>query len=842
MKFLFWVVALVSLPARADWPMLHGDSEHSGYVDLSVRPPFRLAWARHFDEERLGTAMEPIVADNKVFIATHAGNLYALDAQSGNPQWRFAGTGAFLNSPACAGGVVIAASSEGYLYALEGSSGTLRWNFFAGHSGFSASPIVAKEHIFICTRAGEFLALGLKSGKLSWQLKFDAPIRQTAAYLDDRVFVTAEDLRVRCLQASSGKLLWTSEPLAGQTARDYYPMLLRSGNRSLVIVRTNPIDSMANHITQDRHMLCQQAGIDDRDWRSIDAWIKSEPARGNGELWTKEQQAIVQYLEERRETRSFFVLDAATGKPALTPPVLWVAGCQGVGAMPALSADGRLLVFYRSAYGNWNHGVAPLVALGLLDLNQNRITPLFHKSGIQPPWNTFWGTADESQNFVVANDTVLIVHQGTLSGFNLKSNDLFPIWGERDTFGGFRNPPWARNEWHGPARSGVAVAGNRIYWQTGSRILCLVAGEKGDPAQDVRLNASTLRTQRGPKLKPPGTEDGKRQLTEAVAEFIAQRWAPLYVEPGLHGREFFFDGSGDIFESLAWAYPCLPAALQRKTKTYLATEWADHFPCSRAAGHSLKDGQRREFFWTPANLLSRLGHDKLPHPFGNVYSTWLYAEKCGERQRVHESWPRIKKAWEQFAESGWRLDRDKGDLYANRYLSSLIAFQNMAREAGDSAVAAAAKLKEDETSEALLAWWRHSAARLTTNAYKGSAELDPFINSGDGLFFRIAPHRHKIALFHELTPEVAAVVKSNAPEAVEKIWRAFESLCPTWHLMGEERQVHYGENFVDPPDFALDAFKAWLRDASAQELARRVDIPFCRADLSCITKLALAVR
>ena len=122
--------------------------------------------------------------------------------------------------------------------------------------------------------------------------------------------------------------------------------------------------------------------------------------------------------------------------------------------------------------------------------------------------------------------------------------------------------------------------------------------------------------------------------------------------------------------------------------------------------------------------------------------------------------------------------------------------------------------------------------------------MDPFINSGDGLFFRVAPHRHKIALFHDLTPEVAAIVKSNAPEAVEEIWRAFESLCPTWHLMGEERQVHYGENFVDPPDFALDAFKAfaWLRDASAQELMRHVDIPFCRADMSYITKLALSVR
>jgi hypothetical protein len=92
-----------------------------------------------------------------------------------------------------------------------------------------------------------------------------------------------------------------------------------------------------------------------------------------------------------------------------------------------------------------------------------------------------------------------------------------------------------------------------------------------------------------------------------------------------------------------------------------------------------------------------------------------------------------------------------------------------------------------------------------------------------------------------LTPEVAARVKAKAPEAVEKVWRTFSALCPTWHLVGEERQVHYGENFLDPPDLALDAFTslAWMAGASATDLAQRVDVPFCHADLYYIAKVAI---
>jgi hypothetical protein len=90
---------------------------------------------------------------------------------------------------------------------------------------------------------------------------------------------------------------------------------------------------------------------------------------------------------------------------------------------------------------------------------------------------------------------------------------------------------------------------------------------------------------------------------------------------------------------------------------------------------------------------------------------------------------------------------------------------------------------------------------------------------------------------------VAERVRRGAPEAVEAVWRMFTMLYATWALVGEERQVHFGENAIDPPDLAMDAFRVltWLQDGEAAELARRVDLPFCRADLYYLLKLALTL-
>jgi len=831
----------------ADWPMVRGNAARTGYVEAELKPPFRVAWARHFQGERIGSAVEPIVAEGKVFIGTHSGNLYALDAATGEPLWRFQAGGPFLHSPAYADGTIVAANTDWCIYALDATRGSARWRLPVGPGGFAASPLIVESTVYIGARMGDFLAIDLKSGKERWRRDAipDEPFRQTATFADGRIVATAESLCGLAYDAKSGHNLWMSARLVGQTARDYYPVVTKVGARTAIIVRTNPVIQFSQLIGRDRHFLCQQAGADDSDWRKLDAWIKSEKSVGTPELWAKEQEAIVRYLGEHRDSQTFFVLDAMTGKELPPPPVLWAAGCQGVGTPPVVLPDGKILVYYRSAYGNWTHGVAPMVALGLLDLEKNRIEPLRHTSGAQPPWNTFWGTADESQNFVVAGKTVLIVHQSTLSGFDLETKKLFPIAGERDSWGGFRNLPWARNEWNGPARGGVAVVGNRIYWQTGSRVLCIVAGEKGERAKEAGIDGRSVAAQQAPTPPAPHPEWLRSELNRTAKVLVLYPWAPLYVEPGLAGREFLFDDRGDLFEALAWAFPKLQDDLGFQAKTYLAAIWFAHPPFAMEAWHPHGYPNRRETFWdwTPRELPRDVRADRPHHPFGNLHAIWLYAERCGEWERVQAAWPALKACYEDFAKTNWRLDPAKGDLHANRYLASLLAFERIAEKAGDAALAAQAKAKAAETGDALVAWWQRVGEKIALPVIKDIGEWDRFIGSGDVLFFRVIPHNSKIALFRGLTPEVAALVKAKAPEAAEKVWRTFETLCPTWYLMGEERQVHFGENFVDPPDFALGAFQAlaWLRGASREELLRRVDIPFCHADLAYLMKLALAL-
>lgn len=852
-RVVFWCLLIVLFAtarppadARADWPQLRGNPQRTGFTPESLKPPFRLAWAAEFTDERLGTAMEPIVADGRVFVATHAGNLYALEARTGEARWRFTAPGPFLHSPACAAGRVVAACAGGGVYAVDASSGKLVWAHVPEGTvgGFAAAPLIAGGQVFLGSRAGRFWSLNLTNGTVLGHAQFDAPIRQPAALAGDRVIVTAEDLVVRAFATKAvrtGAEVWQA-PVSGQTARDYPPVVVPGADgRTRVVVRTNPLRHMAQRIARDRSLLARQAGVDDRDWRTLDAWVKSDAARGTPELWAAEQAAIRAHLDAQPDARTFFTFDAETGAAQPDAPVLWAAGCQGVGSPPALTADGRLLVFHRSAYGNWNQGVAPLVALGLLDLAHNRIEPLFHTRGSQPPWNTFWGTADESQNFTVAGRLVFIVHQGTLSGFDLETRDLFAIHGERDTFGGFRNPPWARNEWHGPARGGVAVAGNRVFWLTGSRLLCLVSGENGAPGPLRTISAAGVPGEAAPALPPP---DLRGELHAAVRELLSRRWAPLWVEPGLAGREFFFAHSGEAFAALAWVYPHLAGSpLQARVRDWLAAEWERHPPFSAQGAYALDAGARREFFPMAGADLTRTGLDKPPHPFGHLAAVWLYATRVGATHRVLAAWPQLRACFADWRQTGWRLDGTRGDLYANRYLGALLALERAAELAGDPETAQAARDLAGTTSRELAVWWRRAAQEPAAGSFPGVGALDAFIGGGDALSFKVAPHRHKIALLRDLTPEVAERVRAEAADAVEAVWRRFTRLHATWWLVGEERQVHFGENLVDPPDLALGAFQAlaWLRGADADELARRVDRPFGRADFSHLMKLGIAL-
>lgn len=840
-------VLLFTANAKADWSTLRGNPQRTGYIEAEIKKPFHIEWVRHLDRERFGTAMEPIIADGKVFVATHNGGLYALDALNGDLIWSFKARGAFLHSPAYSDNTVVAVNTDGYVYALDSSNGEIKWSYFTWYGGASSSPLIADGIVCVGIRDWHIIGLDLITGNKNSMFSVNygdepyVPVRQTASYYKGKIFITTEDLHVQCID-TKGRFIWISDALIGQSARDYYPIVTEANGHTYVIIRTNPVINMAKLISQDRHFICESAGVDDSDWKKLDEWTKSKDAIGNPELMAKEQDVIVQYLENHPEAQTFFILDGETGKKMDLPPILWCSGCQGIGTPPVVMPDGRLLVFYRSVYGNWNMGVAPLVALGLLDLKTMRIEPLMHKHGMQPPWNTFWGTADESQNLVVAGNTLLIIHQGTLSGFDMQTKELFLIAGNRDSWGGFKNLSWARNEWHGPARGGVAVVDNRIYWMTGSRIICIATGENGQNADDVEINANNIKTINMPAMIP-NQKLAKEFLELEIGKATLNKWAPFIMEPGLAGTALAFDNSGGTFEALSWAYPYLTDDSKNMVKDLLDIEWTSYPPFSQPL-YDLNEGKRREYYGVLSKPLTRIDAEKSPHPFGNIYAIRLYADRCNEWSKVLSSWKDIKASFDDFTKSGWKLDPNNGNLYANRYLSSLMAFVDIADKAGDREAIDQAKPMIEQTTDALIQWWKRCSKKMSLPVFNNISQLDNFIGKGDALFFQITPHRSKIALFHDITPEVAEVLREKIPDEINNVWDAFIALCPTWYIVGEERQVHYGENYIDLPDFCIDAFKAmaWLKNVkSPDELGKYLDIPLCRADLNYIIKLSIII-
>lgn len=843
------ILLLLSSIALPDWPTLHADSRHSGSSSGEVRPPFRLRWVRHFKDERLGSSTEPIIAGGLVFIATHSGNVYALSATTGEPAWRFSSGRPFLQAPAAsADGKLVVAADTDSLFLLAAANGTLIRTMSRESGGFAAAPVISQGSVFVGSRTGWFFAEKLGEAKPAWAVKLGIPIRQTAAVADNRVFVTTEDLCLHCLDVKTGRLLWTTERMNGQTVRDSYPVIVGDGDRAAVIVRTNPLLSFSSQIADDRDLLLKNAGVEGRGWKAIDAWTKDRKSLGTPVLQSKEQKAISDHLRNNPVAQTFYAFDAATGRRvnASPPPVMWTGGCQGVGLAPAVLPDGRLIVEYRTAYSNWNLGVAPLVGLGLLDLTENRITPLVHDGGMQPPWNTFWGTADEQQNLeVVGGRTLLLIHQSTLAGFELKTQHLFPIRGERDSWGGYRNLPWALNEWNGPGRGGVAIDGNRLYWITGSRIECIECGRDGVDAKDVEINSADVPASRALPPEKPDFPLVKELLTTAVDELISQSWAPLYVEPGLAGREDLFDESGPAFHALSLAYPHLPSTQQAHVRDWLADEWKQHPPFSKHSRYDLSAGTHREWFPLPnyAVLSGAAGAYTGPHPFGNIAAISLYADRCDAWPRVLAAGPELRECYDDFSKTGWALDASKGDLYANRYVASLLAYARIAEKSGDSARANAARKTAERAIGALAGWWSRAADESEPRTTKNITELDRFITGGNRLFLAIKPHRAKLALFCDLTPEVAERVRAKVPKAADTVWRDFQLVCPTWDVIGQEPQVHYGENFLDPPDFSMSAFEAmaYLRRATAAELSRRVDLPWCKADINYIAKLAMVL-
>lgn len=145
------------------------------------------------------------------------GWVYAIDARTGGPVWRFQASVRGLNSPpAVSGDVVYAAHSEespdggpmGRVVAINGvGSGDITktheiWRADGLTVGFAA-PTVAEGRVYVVDNFGNLHALDQKTGKVLWQHALGTIGRAAPVFADGRLYLTEQNGKVLVVEPSA---------------------------------------------------------------------------------------------------------------------------------------------------------------------------------------------------------------------------------------------------------------------------------------------------------------------------------------------------------------------------------------------------------------------------------------------------------------------------------------------------------------------------------------------------------------------------------------------------------------------------------------------------------------
>lgn len=173
------------------------------------------------DVLRLG--LRPAVADGRVYVAGHGGDIQALELESGRELWRSKTELPLSGGPAAGEGLVVAGTSDGDVIALALDTGVERWRAAVGGEVLAA-PVLAGGIAVVRTVDGRLRGLRVADGKEAWVYEQQVPrltLRGNGAPVisGDMVVAGFDNGKVSAVTLATGELLWstTVAPSHGRT-------------------------------------------------------------------------------------------------------------------------------------------------------------------------------------------------------------------------------------------------------------------------------------------------------------------------------------------------------------------------------------------------------------------------------------------------------------------------------------------------------------------------------------------------------------------------------------------------------------------------------------------------
>jgi outer membrane protein assembly factor BamB len=166
-------------------------------------------------KKKLGDlSSSPTLCEDKIFVGTSDGTLWALDKASGEKIWQFDAKATIISTPARGyfsptsnAELICFGSTDGYLYALSSDSGSVGWKYKA-EGGIYSSSAIKNEMVFFGSVDGNLYALNLKDGSFIWKFQAQADIYSSPAVTESLVYIGSNDYYMYAVNSRTGELGW----------------------------------------------------------------------------------------------------------------------------------------------------------------------------------------------------------------------------------------------------------------------------------------------------------------------------------------------------------------------------------------------------------------------------------------------------------------------------------------------------------------------------------------------------------------------------------------------------------------------------------------------------------
>ncbi len=287
--------------------------------------PDALLWKKRFARQASGL----LAAGNRLFITT-GDRLLVLHAETGTEQWVFTAN-PVSSTPLLVDDTVFVGTEIGALYALDAATGQEQWRYQTGHSAFSlnmtpiaTAPCTDGEAVYFGNALGYLYAVDLVSRQELWKFKTRGPVQSSPAFDLDTVYFGSGDGNVYALSLLDGKTKWVHSAKG-----PVYATPVVSGD--LVLYRN-----------EDGMLIALDAGSGERQWTFPAPTlpnVRSSPAVVNDTVFVGDREGRFSALDLNSGAVKWqwFATKATTGTPAVADGIVYFSS--GDGTVYALDAD-----------------------------------------------------------------------------------------------------------------------------------------------------------------------------------------------------------------------------------------------------------------------------------------------------------------------------------------------------------------------------------------------------------------------------------------------------------------------------------------------------------------------